>query len=169
MQRVFSYEERIKAIELYNEKKISPASIAKQFGTYHSVVERWIRIYKEHGYDGLRLKPYNIKYSEDFKNKVIKDVLENHRTGTSAAAKYNLSHSTIVRWCVEYTKGTKMSRHRNIISAEEAAALREKYKHTKDPALKAALERNEYLEMENDVLKNLKALIEQRLENQKKR
>lgn len=162
MQKVFSYEERVKAIKLYTEEKMSPAKIANQFETCHSVVEQWIRIYKEHGFDGLKIKPHNMVYSKEFKMKVIKDVLENHIKGTSAAAKYNLSHSTITRWCVEYMKGIKMSGHKNIITAEQAAALREKYKHTKDPEMKAALERNEYLEMENEALKKLKALIEQR-------
>lgn len=56
MQKVFTYEERVEAIRLYTKEEMTPAQISKIYATGHSVIERWIRIYKVHGYAGLNIK-----------------------------------------------------------------------------------------------------------------
>ena len=86
MQRIFSYETRLEVIRLYEEEKLSPGMIAKKVGTVHSVVERWIKLYKYNGTDGLKIKEYNQVYDEELKSKVINQVSVQNIPYTRVAA-----------------------------------------------------------------------------------
>ena len=160
MQKIFSYETRLEVIRLYEEEKLSPGMIAKKIGTVHSVVERWIKLYKYNGTDGLKIKKYNQVYDEGVKSKVINQVSVQNIAYTRVAAMNNLSPSTVKRWVVESTKGLKMNGKKNMITSEEAAAIREKFKHVKDPEIRKIMEKNYWLEMENEALKKLEALTQ---------
>ena len=160
MQRIFSYETRLEVIRLYEEEKLSPGMIAKKIGTVHSVVERWIKLYKYNGTDGLKIKEYNQVYDEELKSKVINQVSVQNIPYTRVAAMNNLSPSTVKRWVVESTKGLKMNGKKNMITSEEAAAIREKFKHVKDPEIRKIMEKNYWLEMENEALKKSEALTQ---------
>ena len=74
MQRVFSFEIRLEAVRLHEEEDLSPGAIAKKIGTVHSVVERWLKLYKYNGIEGLKIKDYNQQYDDDLKSKVIEQV-----------------------------------------------------------------------------------------------
>jgi len=160
MQRIFSYETRLEVIRLYEEEKLSPGMIAKKIGTVHSVVERWIKLYKYNGTDGLKIKEYNQVYDEELKSKVINQVSVQNIPYTRVAAMNNLSPSTVKRWVVESTKGLKMNGKKNMITSEEAAAIREKFKHVKDPEIRKIMEKNYWLELENEALKKSEALTQ---------
>lgn len=166
MQKEFSYEERLNAVLLHIEQKEKICDIAKQVGTSETIIQRWIRLYNSHSAEGLKSKPNKIRYTESFKEMVRDDFKKNKLSILQTAIKYQLSDSTIARWCVQYSGGNKMSKNYSFIDSEEAAEIRKRYKNTKDPELKKILERNEYLEMENVILKKLRALTEQQ-ENEK--
>ena len=160
MQRIFSYETRLEVIRLYEEEKLSPGMIAKKIGTVHSVVERWIKLYKYNGTDGLKIKEYNQVYDEELKSKVINQVSVQNIPYTRVAAMNNLSPSTVKRWVIKSTKGLKMNGKKNMITSEEAAAIREKFKHVKDPEIRKIMEKNYWLELENEELKKSEALTQ---------
>ena len=160
MQKNYSFETRLEVIRLYEEEKLSPGMIAKKIGIVHSVVERWIKLYKYNGTDGLKIKEYNQVYDEEFKSKVINQVSVQNIPYTRVAAMNNLSPSTVKRWVVESTKGLKMNGKKNMITSEEAAAIREKFKHVKDPEIRKIMEKNYWLELENEALKKSEALTQ---------
>ena len=56
---------------------------------------------------------------------------------------------------VQSTKGLKLNGKKNLITSEEAAAIREKFKHVKDPEIRKIMEKNYWLEMENEALKKI--------------
>lgn len=160
MQKIFSFETRLEVIRLYEEENLSSRMIAKKIGTVHSVVERWINLYKYNGIDGLKIKNYYQVYDEKLKSKVINQVTVQNIPYTRVAAINNLSSSTVKRWVVESTKGLKMNGKKNMITSEEAAAIREKFKHVKDPEIRKIMEKNYWLELENEALKKLEALTQ---------
>lgn len=164
MQRVFSFEIRLECIRLYEEENLSPGAIAKKIGTVHSVVERWLKLYKYNGIEGLKIKDYNQQYDDDLKSKVISQVTVQNIPYTKVAAMNNLSPSTVKRWVIKSTKGLKLNGKKNLITSEEAAAIREKFKHVKDPEIRKIMEKNYWLEMENEALKKLKALTQNQQE-----
>ncbi len=160
MQRVFSYETRLEAVRLHEEEDLSAWAIAKRIGTCHSVVERWLRIYQYNGIEGLKIKEYNQYYDDDIKAKVIEQVTVQNIPYTRAASMNRLSPSTVKRWVIQSTKGLKLNGKKNQITSEEAAAIREKFKHVKDPEIRKIMERNYWLEMENEALKKSEALTQ---------
>ena len=109
MQRVFSFEIRLEAVRLHEEEELSPGAIAKKIGTVHSVVERWLKLYKYNGIEGLKIKDYNQQYDDDLKSKVISQVTDQHIPYTRVAAMNNLSPSTVKRWVIESTKWLKLN------------------------------------------------------------
>ena len=58
----------------------------------------------------------------------------------------------------------EIERKENLITSEEAAAIREKFKHVKDPEIRKIMEKNYWLEMENEALKKLEALTQNQQE-----
>jgi transposase len=160
MQKPFSFETRLEAIRLHEEENLSSEKIAKKIGTVHSVVERWIHKYKYHGIEGIKIKNFYQEYDDDFKEKILELVTVQKIPYTRVAAMKNLSPSTIKRWLVKSTKGINMNGKKNIITAEEAAAIREKFKHVKDPEIRKIMEKNYWLELENEALKKLQALTQ---------
>ena len=164
MQRVFSFETRLEVVKLHEEGNLSPGAIAKKIGTSHSVVERWLNLYKYNGMEGLKVKNYNQRYDADLKAKAIKQVTDLNIPYTRVAAMNNISPSTIKRWVIESTRGLKMNGKKNLITSEEAAAIREKFKDVKDPEIRKIMEKNYWLEMENETLKKLEALTQNQQE-----
>lgn len=160
MQKIFSFETRAEVIRLYEEEMLSPGMIAKKIGTVHSVVERWIKLYKFNGIDGLKIKEKHQVYDEELKSKVINQATVQNIPYTRVAAMNNLSPSTVKCWMVESTKGLKMDGRKNQITSEEAAAIREKFKHVKDPEIRKIMEKNYWLELENEALKKVQALTQ---------
>lgn len=168
MNKEFTFEERLEAVRLYEEDRLSPARIARKLGTVHSAVERWISLYKYNGEEGIKVKPYYKRYGKDFIDRIKKEVLEEKLPYTRVAAMHNLSSSTVRRWCVEYGGGSAMGGNKAVISGEEAAEIRAKYRNTKDPELRKLLEKNEWLEMENEALKKFHALVQEHEEKKQR-
>ena len=164
MKKLFSFETRLEVIKLHEEGNLSPGAIAKKIGTCHSVVERWLRLYKYNGIEGLKIKDCNRHYDDDLKSKVIKQVTIQNIPYTRVAAMNNLSPSTVKRWAIESTKGLKLNGRKKLITSEEAAAIREKFKHVKDPEIRKIMEKNYWLEIENEALKKLEALTQSQQE-----
>lgn len=160
MNKVFSFETRLEAVRLHEKEKLSAQTIAEKIGTCHSVVERWLNLFKYNGIEGLKLKDFNQYYDENLKTKVINQVIIQNIPYTRVAAMNNLSSSTVKRWVIQSTKGLKLNGKKNLITSEEAAAIREKFKHVKDPEIRKIMEKNYWLELENEALKKLEALTQ---------
>ena len=159
MNKTFSLEMRLEAIRLHEEENLSVVEIAKKFGTCHSVVERWLDRYKYNGIEGLKIKNLYQQYNDDFKKTIIDLVTNQKCSKTKVAAMYGLSEGTIRKWVLK-SKGINVSQKKNLITAEEAAAIREKFKHIEDPEIRKILEKKYWLELENEALKKLQALTQ---------
>lgn len=164
MHSVYSFETRLECIRLYEEENLTPGKIAKKFGIAHSRVETWLEIYKYNGIDGLKIKEQNQKYDESFKAKVIEQVVVQKIPYTRVAAINNIPSSTVNRWVVQSREGIKMNGKKNLITSEEAAAIRKKFRHIKDPEIRQIMEKNYWLELENEALKKLQALTQDQQE-----
>lgn len=161
MQRKFSYEEKVEAIRLSTEEKMSLGRIAERYNTSKSVVEKWVSTHKYNGLDGLKDKPSNIVHNEAFKKEILYKVLEEKKSYNLIAAIYNMSSSTIRRWCVKYKNEDFMGE--KTLTPKESAVIRKKRKNITEEDAQKLQERNEYLEMENAVLKKSSALVLEQL------
>jgi transposase len=164
MQRLHSFETRLECIRLFEEENLTPGKIAKKMGIVHSLVERWLDIYKYNGIEGLKIKTRSPRYDENLKSKIIDQVLVQKIPYTRVASIYNLSSSTVQRWVIQSSERPKMNGKKKLITTEEAAAIRKKFKHIKDPEIRQIMEKNYWLELENEALKKFQALTQDQQE-----
>ena len=174
-----SLEEKIEIVRLYEEEGLGYGTIAKKYKIHDTSVERIIYRYKNHGIESLEHPPKQQNYSADFKIMIIKKVYEG-RSKTSLAAEYNLpSSGTIVAWMHNYEElgyngliSKRRGRKKDMNPKKE-----EKTKEVNSSPLNDS-ERQEYeelkirlkeVEMENEFLKKLDALVQERLERERKK
>ena len=174
-----SLEEKIEIVRLYEEEGLGYKTIAKKYKVHYTSVESIIYRYKDHGIESLKHPPKQQNYSADFKIMIIKKVYEG-RSKTSLAAEYNLaSPGTIVAWMHNYEElgyngliSKRRGRKKDMNLKKE-----EKTKEVNSSPLNDS-ERQEYeelkirlkeVEMENEFLKKLDALVQERLERERKK
>ena len=168
-------KDKIKIVEL-KEQGVGYRTIAKQFKVMDSTIKTIWYAYENHGIEGIKHPSKNRKYSAELKLEIINRVFHGE-SKKRLAAEYNLPGAgTIVSWMKKYEElgynglEGKQGRPRgrlNIMAKEEKKNTpltkneREEYNELK--------KKLEYLEMENEYLKKLDALVKQRLEQQRKK
>lgn len=168
-------EDKIKIIEL-REKGIGYGTIAKQFKVRDTTIERIWYHYEKHGIEGIKHRSKNKKYSTELKLEIINRVFQGE-SKTFLAAEYNLpGPGTIVLWMKKYEElgynglegkqGRPRGRPKNMTEEKNKNTPLTNDEREEFNQLKKKLE---YLEMENEVLKKLDALVKERLNQQGKR
>ena len=170
-------DDKIKIIKLYEEGYTIP-QLSKKFKVGDSTIERVERQFREHGLNSFKEKVKNNYYSPEFKLEIIQRVLSGEST-TSIAAEIAINDGMIFSWLKKYRelgynglinkkKGRppkmKPNDVKDIKSNESALSDDEK-----DKEIKELKERNKQLEMENDLLKKLRAFVQQRTQQEKKK
>ena len=158
------------------EKGIGYGTIAKQFKVRDTTIERIWYHYEKHGIEGIKHPSKNKKYSTELKLEIINRVFQGE-SKTFLAAEYNLpGPGTIVLWMKKYEElgynglegkqGRPRGRPKIMIKEEKKNTPLTNDEREEFNQLKKKLE---YLEMENEVLKKLDALVKERLNQQGKR
>ena len=161
----YSLEDKLRSISLVLDEGMSCKSSAKILGTDKSLVQVWVRKYEKYGEKGLTMK--NRKYSGKFKIYVVEYMHKNHLSILETSLKFGVPDNTTVgRW-------------KRIYLEEGACGLMKenlrirKSKSTKIPSKQSYEElllEVERLRIENEYLKKLRALIQERTnhKNEKK-
>lgn len=169
-------DDKLKIIKLYEEGYTIP-KLAKKFKVIECTIYKIERQYREHGIDSFKVKRKNSYYSPEFKYEIVQRVL-NGESGSSIAAEMAVNDGMIFSWVKKYNElgynGLERKQGRppkmkpndvkNIESNESALSNDEK-----DKEIKELKERNKQLEMENDLLKKLNVLVQQREKQQRKK
>lgn len=161
-------EDKFKIIEMY-ENGHSISAISKKFKVCSSVIEQIERQYREHGIESFKVKGKNTKYSSEFKMEIVNRIL-NGEAKRSIAAELCVNPGMIHSWFKKYQElgynglTTKQGRPRKMNENKEQPAIINTSSNLddKDKLIKELQERNAQLEMENDLLKKLRALVQQR-------
>ena len=168
-------EDKIKIIEL-REQGMGYSAIAKQFKVKYSLIQKIWYAYELHGLEGIKHPPKNRKYSVELKLEIIKRVYKGE-TKTRLAAEYNLPGAgTIVLWMKKYEElgyngleGKQgRPRGRPKIMTKKEKKNTPLTNEEREELIRLRKEK-EYLEMENEVLKKLDALVKERLKQQGKK
>ena len=168
-------EDKKRIIEL-RKQGLGYRTIAKRFKIEHSTIRKILYAYELHGHEGIKHPPKNKKYSAEFKLEVINRVFQGE-SKTRLAAEYNLPGAgTIVLWMKKYEElgynglegkqGRPRGRPKIMTKKEKKNTPLTNEEREEFDQLKKKLE---YLEMENEVLKKLDALVKERLKQQKKK
>ena len=163
-------EDKLKIIDLYNEGR-STSQISKQFKVSDWIIENIKRQYREHGIESFKEKGKNKKYSPEIKMKIVNRVL-NGESKSGIAAELCVNKGMIHSWVKKY----KELGYNGLIEKKKGRPPKMKPKNNetkldiliddKDKIIKEQAEKIAQLEMENDLLKKLRALVQQRNKQQ---
>ena len=168
-------EDKMKIVE-FKKQGVGYRTIAKQFKVMDSTIKTIWYAYENHGIEGIKHPSKNRKYSAELKLAIINRVVQGE-SKKRLAAEYNLPGAgTIVSWMKKYEElgynglegkqGRPRGRPKIMTKEEKKNTPLTKNERDEFNELKKKLE---YLEMENEVLKKLDALVMERLKQQKRK
>ena len=165
-------EDKLKIIELY-EEGFSISTLSKKYHVSTTTIEKIERQYREHGLTSFKRKDKNNKYSPDFKMEIVNRIL-NGESLVGLAAELCISKGMIYSWFKKYQELgynglISKPKGRPKIMKPETKKITQTSEDEKDKRIRELEERNAQLEMENDLLKKLKALVQQRTQQQNKK
>ena len=165
----YSYQEKLEAVIRVVEGGMGCKASAKIMGVSHGLVERWVARYRQFGPEGLLLK--HGSYDGAFKVSVIEYMHKNHLSLSETAVKFGIpTEVTVGKWeRIYYEEGPqglyieRRGRNKNMSS-------KPKKKKISNENEEDLIEEVQRLRMENEYLKKLNALVQERIkrENTKK-
>ena len=87
-------EDKKRIIEL-RKQGLGYGTIAKRFKIAHSTIRKILYAYELHGHEGIKHPPKNKKYSAEFKQEVINQVLAGNESINTIRNKYNIPRCNI--------------------------------------------------------------------------
>lgn len=147
--------------------------ISLKFNIERTTIYRITRLYNLYGEASFEKQMFNRSYSPDLKLEVIERV-KMGESRKSLAIEYQIRDSMIIKWLQEYEEYG----YNGLITKKRGRPKMKKEKELIEPSPLNNEERqelielrakNKYLEMENEYLKKLDALVRQRLKQERKR
>ncbi|QYR63567.1 IS3 family transposase [Fusobacterium animalis] len=164
---------REEKIEIFERRKMGEtiSSLAKAFNIRESNIKYLIALIKKHGYNILR-EDKNRVYSKDFKLQVINRILINHESINSVAIDIGLASNGILHnWLSKFKEnGYNVVEKKKGRKTKSMTKPKKNYKELSEKEkIKKLEEENLYLKAENEYLKKLRALVQERELKEKKK
>ena len=165
----YSHELELEVVKYYLEGHHSRAGTARKFGMPSSTpLKEWIKKYQEHGPEGL-IKQQKSSYSGEFKQNVVEYMHDNHLSATQTAIHFRLQTPIVLKWeRIYYEEGPqglykeRRGRSRNMESKPKKKKLDKQVEED-------LIAENQHLKMENEYLKKLNALVQERIKRENKK
>ena len=157
--RKYSDAQRLQCVLDVKENHKSLCHVARQLGTDHKVIRRWVSRYDEFGVDGLSMR--HNTYSGEFKLSVLTYMYENHLSLTATAAKFGIpDEGTVIRWERIYKAKGPLGLYMENRGKMKSKSKKSNQKNLQQEDLHSEVER---LRAENAYLKKLRVLVEERI------
>ena len=159
----YSLELRLKIVEEYLTGNLGIKLLAQKYYVNHGDIQKWADAYREHGLDGL-CKKYE-RYSGQFKVDVIEYMHSTNSSARQTAAHFNISsYTTVCNWERIYLEKGKeaLLTHKQggkRVMQNKPIGRPPKFDKKENEDLIAEVQR---LRMENEYLKKLTALVQER-------
>ena len=166
----YSNDFKLEVVKYCLEQNNSYADAAKHFNMpSKSPILRWVRKYKENGYAGL-LKNQKTSYSGDFKQNVIEYMHNNHLSCQETAIRFNLAGDYVVsKWERLYYEEGPQSLYIERRGRPKNMNSKPKKKKLNKDVEEDLIAENQRLRMENEYLKKLNALVQERIKRENKK
>ena len=163
---------KLTAISTYLEGADGFRKVAQHLGIDFSLLRRWVTTYRTHA--SIKPLPHSQRYSADFKRTVVQYMRQHQLSLRQTAAHFGLGQSSRIGiWEHRYYSGTLAVPS---VERKKPTAVSKKIKPLKPTDTNDAVKPREqlmaeleYLRMENAVLKELKALEEEKERRQAKK
>ena len=166
----FSAEEKIEAVLKYLNGKDSLRTVAAEIGISHRYLLTWVKQYEHNGVEAF-VKPCT-NYTKQFKLDVLKYMAEHGTSTHETAAIFNIAAASTVRsWEIQLeTKGKDalQSTKKGRPSMKNETVKQTSQKTVVEGSPEALQARIKQLEMENEYLKKLNALVQAKETSPKK-
>ena len=163
----YSLEFKLECVNKYkNGEYIAHPGSSEQRHHFMHQVRAWVKNYDDFGIDGLKHSPNNKDWTPEQRFELVAKVLAGNSIGFVARNAY-INSGQLTQWVRRYNEkgmdGLQCKKGRPI----KQIVMKKKTKKSKlsvseKEELKLLRERNEYLEMENEYLKKLDALVSKR-------
>ena len=163
----YSWEFKLECVNKYkNGEYITHPGTPKQHDNFLNNVREWVKNYDDLGIDGLKHSPINKKWSPEERFELVARVLAGNSIRL-VAKNAHIDSGQLYQWVRRYNEkgmdGLQCKKGRptdKIIMSKKTK--KSKLSVSEQEELKLLRERNEYLEMENEYLKKLDALVSKR-------
>ena len=164
----YTSELKLEAVLCVLEKGSSKGAVAKQFGIAHGDIEKWVDAYTANGTEGLTKKRFS--YTGEFKQHVIEYMYANGLSARNTAAKFNIAeYGSVLKWeriyCEEGPEALYRENRGRSKKMKKDKIQKPKMDKQVEEDLLAEVQR---LRMENEYLKKLNALVQEREKSAKK-
>ena len=165
----YSSEFKLKVIKYYLEENHSYSECMKKFDIpTKSILNSWINKYETHGVEGI-MKRLKSSYDGNFKQDVVEYMHNNHLSATETANYFRLAGADVVlKWeRIYYEEGPqglyieRRGRSKNMSSKPPKKLSKE--------VEEDLIAENQRLRMENEYLKKLNALVQERIKRENKK
>lgn len=164
----YSYEFKLKVINDMLDNHIGTDRTSKKYGISHENLRRWFKRYELYGIEGLLMKKGS--YDGKFKQNVVEYMHNNHLSCSETALRFGIPQDTTVgRWeRIYYEEGPqalyedRRGRIKNMSSKPRKKKLSKEVKED-------LIAENQRLRMENEYLKKLNALVQERIKRESKK
>lgn len=165
----YSEKIKLKVVKYCIEQHHGYRDASKLFGISVSCIRAWVRRYKEHGIQGLS-KNKSSSYSGEFKQNVIEYMHNNHLSFQETAYHFKLgSHHIVDNWeRIYYEKGPQALYKEPRVGNKKMSSKSRKKKLSSEVEENLIAE-NRKLRMENEYLKKLNALVQERIKRENKK
>jgi len=164
----YNLRQKLLTVRSITSGRESCLSAAKKIGSRENTVQRWLRLYKQHGAKGLTLR--NGSYDGHFKLRVVRYLLKKGISVSRAAVIFAIPQDPVVgKWLKIYKRCGANGLLREARGRKRTQMPRKKLtqrktsKETGSPedTLAALQKELDYLRAENAFLKKLEALTQQ--------
>jgi transposase len=157
----FSSLDKLDAVNRYINGIESYRDIGKSIGIDHKSIVKWVRQFKNNGFNAFMNKCTT--YTSTFKLEVLNYMAEHGTSLCETAAIFNIpAHSTVANWKMKLETsgiGALRSNKERDIPMKNKANKQTNHNSTKG-SVKELEDRIKQLEMENEYLKKLNALVQ---------
>ena len=151
------------------EEKHSYSECMKKFNVpTKSMLNNWIHKYETHGVEGI-MKQLKSSYNGNFKQDVVEYMHNNHLSATETANYFRLAGADVVlKWERIYYEEGPQGLHIERRGRSKNMSSKPKNKLSKEVEEDLIAE-NQRLRMENEYLKKLNALVQERIKRENKK
>lgn len=161
----YSWEFKLECVSKYKsgEHIPTPGKTGSQRRTFMNQVRAWAKAYEDLGIDGLKHSPANKDWTPEERFALVAKVLAGNSI-KSVANNAHVGNGQLFQWVRRYNErgmgGLQCRKGRP--SMKEKKPKRPRPSASESEELRLLRERNEFLEMENEYLKKLDALVSKR-------
>ena len=164
----YSNEFKLKVIEYCINEHHGYQDAEKHFGVNHEHLRRWIKRYELYGIEGLVTKRKS--YDGNFKQNVVEYMHQNHLSCSETALRFQIPQDYLVgKWERIYYEEGPQALYEDKRGRPRKMSSKPRKKKLSKEVEEDLIAENQRLRMENEYLKKLNALVQERIKRENKK